>query len=102
MIKHIVAWKLKDEADGRNKNENALLLKTKLEELQHFIGEIKSLEVGINSFNSQEGNWDIVLITEFESQEVLMKYQNHEKHLEVVQFVRKVRELRAAVDYIIN
>ena len=33
MVKHIVFWKLKDHANGMNKQENALSIKEKLEAL---------------------------------------------------------------------
>ena len=33
MIKHIVMWKLKDEAEGSDKQTNAKIMKSKLEAL---------------------------------------------------------------------
>jgi len=34
MLHHIVMWKLKDFAEGKTKNENAELMKEKLEDLK--------------------------------------------------------------------
>lgn len=34
MIKHIVMWKLKDEAEGNSKAENAQIIKNSLEDLK--------------------------------------------------------------------
>ena len=48
MIKHIVMWKLKEEAEGNNKEENISIVKDKLNALTHVIEEILSLEVGEN------------------------------------------------------
>ena len=43
MIKHIVFWKLKNFAEGTSKEENALLVKSKLEGLKKKIKGIKAL-----------------------------------------------------------
>src|SRR5659263_772811 len=48
MIKHIVFWKLKDEALGNDKATNALLIKEKLEALNGQIEGLLKLEVGID------------------------------------------------------
>ena len=65
MIKHIVLWKLKDEAEGRSKIENAHLMKTKLEALPLLITELNAVEVGINMFDNKEASIsDLVLIAE--------------------------------------
>lgn len=60
MVKHIVMWKLKDYEVGREKAENAQILKAKLEGLQEVIPELKFAEVGIN-FDESEAAYDVVL-----------------------------------------
>ena len=45
MIKHIVMWKLKDEAEGNSKDENAKIIKNSLEDLK---GKIVSREEIMN------------------------------------------------------
>ena len=45
MIKHIVMWKLHETAAGRSKEENAKLLKQKLEAMPAQIPELKKAEV---------------------------------------------------------
>lgn len=99
MIKHIVMWKLKDSAEGNSKAVNAQLIKDKLESLKGVIKEIKFMEVGINAENSEAGNYDVLLISEFESFETLEIYQKHPLHKHVGEFVAKVRETRACVDF---
>lgn len=99
MIKHIVMWKLHDLADGASKSENARRLKQRLEALPQQIQEIKFAEVGIN-FNPSEAAFDVVLYSEFESQEALQTYQNHPAHQKVItELLDKIRSRKSVVDY---
>lgn len=97
MIKHIVMWKLAETAESAHKKTNAKLMKKMLEALKIKIPQVVTLEVGLNSNGSEMR--DVVLTTEFKSMEDLNKYQAHPAHQEVVEFVKKVRSDRAAVDY---
>ena len=97
MIKHIVMWKLAETAESAHKATNAKLMKKMLENLKLKIPEVVTVEVGINSNKGEM--WDVVLTTEFKSMEDLNRYQAHPAHQEVVEFVKKVRTDRAAVDY---
>ena len=45
MVRHIVWWTLKPEAEGRTAAENAKLIKQRLEALMGQIPSLKSLEV---------------------------------------------------------
>jgi len=98
MVKHIVCWKLKEEAHGNSKEENARLIKNKLEALKGKIQGLISIEVGINFLDSP-GNYDVILYSELESQEALDIYQNHPLHQEVLPFIREAVLNRVAVDY---
>lgn len=99
MIKHIVMWKLKDYAEGANKEENANIIKKRLENLKSIISEIKYMEIGININSKDKTAYDAVLISEFDSEEALSLYKNHPEHLKVAEFVKNVREARTVVDY---
>ena len=79
-----------------NKKENALEIKKRLENLVNYIDKIKFLEVGINE---NGGEYDVMLITKFESYDDLKFYDSHPEHLKVREFVRSVVETRVAVDY---
>lgn len=96
MIKHIVFWKLKEQADGRSKAENAQLIKEKLEALRGQVDGLINIEVGINFV---DGNYDVALYSELATKDDLDVYQNHPKHQAVLPFVRAVVEDRKAVDY---
>ena len=97
MIKHIVMWTIKD-ADGRSKEENIELFKQKLERLPETIEEIKDLEVGLN-FNTLGTAMDVILISEFENHDALQRYQEHPDHVRVKEFVAKICDRSAVVDY---
>lgn len=98
MVKHIVMWRLKDEALGATKEENALKLKETLLALRNEIDELKAVDVGIN-FNPSEAAFDVVLYSEFENKEGLEAYQKHPEHVKIVEFVGEIRTDRAVVDY---
>ena len=76
--------------------QNAIEIKNRLEALLPKINEIKSLEVGINE---NGGEYDVILITAFESYENLKAYDSHPEHQKVRAFISGVVDNRAAVDY---
>ena len=98
MIKHTVVWKLKEEALGCSKEENALKLKEKLLDLVDKIEEIKGMEVGINCVETPS-SFDFVLNVLFHNKEDLNAYIINEDHKKVGQFVREVVETRVCIDY---
>ncbi len=98
MIKHIVMWKLKDSARGVSKEENAMELKSVLEDLKSKIDVIKEIEVGID-FNKSAAAYDVALYSVFDSRDDLQTYQKHPEHVKVVDFVNEIRDERVVVDY---
>ena len=99
MIKHLVFFKLAEEAEGNAKAENILIIKEKLEALKQVIPVIRKIEVRSNHPGASVDNYDIVLDSEFDSLEDLNIYANHPEHLKVGEFIAKVRTERAAIDY---
>lgn len=100
MIKHIVMFRLKEKAEGRDREGNVMALKAMLEALPARIEEIKFFEVGLN-FSQAAVACDLVLVSEFESKEALVSYQKHPEHLLVADFVGRACESRFVVDYVI-
>ncbi|MCG9881473.1 MAG: Dabb family protein [Bacteroidia bacterium] len=98
MIKHIVFWKLHEHANGMTKQENALAIKQKLEDLQGKIEGLLRIEVGIDFLGSAESA-DLVLYSEFSSKEALDFYQAHPLHKAVMPFIAEARSERRVVDY---
>ena len=98
MVKHIVVWKMREEAEGADKQENALKIKVLLESLKDRIPGVIKLEVGIN-FSAAEGSGDIVLYSEFADRAALEAYQLHSEHQNAAELVRSVVTERRLVDY---
>jgi hypothetical protein len=100
MLKHIVMWKLKDHAEGKTREENAIIMKGLLEALKDKIPEIHFLEVGSNVAPT-DAAYDIALYSEFRDEAALSVYQEHPDHLKVADFVSRIKEQRVLVDYIV-
>jgi hypothetical protein len=98
MIKHIVLWKLKEAANGMNKDENVRAIKEKLENLKGKIEGLIEIEVGIDFLHSAESA-DIVLYSTFESKDALANYQQHPLHAAIMPFIAEARSERRVVDY---
>ena len=91
MIRHIVMWKFRP---GTEAEQKALL--EGLRGLQGVIPQLKRSEVAVNV---GQGNYDAVLVSEFESLEALDAYKNDPRHKAVSALCKSIRTDRVAVDY---
>ena len=91
MIRHIVMWKFRPGTEA----EQARFLEG-LRGLQGIITQLLKSEVAVNV---GEGNYDAVLVSEFESLEALETYKNDPRHKAVSALCKSIREDRVAVDY---
>lgn len=91
MIRHIVMWKFKP---GTEAEQNEFL--TGLRGLYGVIPQLKACEVAVNV---GEGNYDAVLVSEFDSLEDLDTYKNDPRHRAVSALCKSIRTDRVAVDY---
>ena len=91
MIRHIVMWKF---VRGTEAEQEQFL--TGLRNLQGVIPQLLRSEVAVNV---GEGNYDAVLVSEFESLEALDTYKNDPRHKAVSALCKSIREDRVAVDY---
>ncbi|MCK9617576.1 MAG: Dabb family protein [Lentimicrobiaceae bacterium] len=98
MIKHIVCWTLKGNAEGRTKAENAVVMKNLLEGIKGIVPGMIHYEVGLN-FNVSDAAFDVALYSEFENRDALDAYQVHPEHLRVVKELGKIRDKRIIADY---
>ncbi len=98
MIRHIVMFRFKEEAEGRSKKENVLATKRMLDALPGKIPQILKSEVYINAEGANCENADLILISDFESFESLDEYIVHPDHKAVGAFMGPLRESRAAID----
>ena len=91
MIRHIVMWKFRPGTEA----EQAAFLEG-LRGLQGVIPQLLRSEVAVNV---GQGNYDAVLVSEFESMEALETYKNDPRHKAVSALCKSIREDRVAVDY---
>ena len=98
MFNHVVMWRFKDEADGRDKKANLAKAKSKLQALPHKISEIKYYTVALNELESDR-SYDMMLFSSFDSKNDLDVYRVHPDHIEAAEFIRAVTSEAAVVDY---
>ncbi|MFA5462996.1 MAG: Dabb family protein, partial [Dysgonamonadaceae bacterium] len=68
---------------------------------QHLIPVLLKIEVHINDPEISTENYDLILMTEFESINHLNLYINHPEHQKMDSFISKVKTHRAAIDYVL-
>ena len=98
MIKHIVMWNLRGESSAE-KARNVAQLRRSFESLRGRIPGLLQLEIGIDSSGAAYA-CDVVLYSEFASQQALDAYATHPEHLRVKQELADVRISRHQVDYL--
>ncbi|MCL2323826.1 MAG: Dabb family protein [Oscillospiraceae bacterium] len=80
--------------------ENARKMKEYLEDLANKIPNVVSLKVYYDSLSTSDA--DIILISEFKSEEDLKAYIDHPEHKKVVEFNKTVAENRRCFDFFIK
>ena len=91
MIRHIVMWKFRPGTEAEQKQ-----FLDGLRSLQGVIPQLLKSEVAVNV---GEGNYDAVLVSEFESLDALDTYKNDPRHKAVSALCKSIRTDRVAVDY---
>ena len=91
MIRHVVMWKFKPGT--REEMEKFL---AGLRGLYGVIPQIRAQQVGVNCV---EGNYDAVLISDFDSLADLESYKKDPRHVAVSSLCKAIRTDRVAVDY---
>lgn len=94
-IRHVVSWQL-TATDPAEKAAHAAQVAAGLRSLVGVVGEIRALEVGADVGGG--GNWDVVLIADFDDLDAVGRYQVHPEHQRVATFIRSVTAARMAVD----
>lgn len=97
MIRHIVMWNLVGDSPDE-KRRNIELLRRSFESLQGRIPGLRHLEIGVDS-SGVDYACDVVLFSEFETQEALETYATHPEHLRVKAEIGALRIARHQVDY---
>jgi hypothetical protein len=97
MIKHIVMWNMAGETK-EDRRAAAEFLRSRFERLRDEVPGLLHLEVGLDH-SRVDYACDVVLYTEFESQEALDAYATHPAHLRVKDELGRMRIARFQVDY---
>ena len=99
MYKHVVLWKLKDQADGKTKEELAIEVKRRLDELPTHIPEIVKYETAINIGSYGASFFDVSVISEFKNEDDFWAYTKYPIHDDVVAYIQSVQVAEEIVDY---
>ena len=98
MILHLVSWKLKDEALGHPKADNARRICDQLHALRGRIPGLLRLDAGVD-FSATANSADVALVAQFATREDLAAYQTHPEHQAVAAFVSQVVCERRLADF---
>ena len=94
MVKHVILWNLKQEANTEGVKAD---IKANLEALKGKIPGLLEIQVHINPLASS--NCDVMLYSEFENEDALKTYASHPEHVYVADtFVRPYTESRTCMD----
>ena len=99
MYKHLVLWKLKENADGMDKPALAVEVKRRLDTLPSIISEVREYEVGINIGAYGASFFDVGLISIFPNEEAFKRYCVYPEHDAVVAYIQSVTVAEEIVDY---
>ncbi|MDL2306852.1 Dabb family protein [Desulfovibrio sp. OttesenSCG-928-C06] len=99
MIKHIVWWTMKPEADGHTGAENAARIKKMGEELAGKIPGLLSIEMSTDIKGSGTETPTLVLQSSHPTVEALQEYAVHPLHVAVVDVVKVCAASRNSLDY---
>lgn len=98
MLKHIVMWRFKENADGQTAQQHAQWLKSQLDALVGVVPEIRSLECGLDEIGTP-ASFHAVLTVVVDDQAALKRYAEHPTHAAIALRAREITETRVVVDY---
>ena len=98
MVKHIILWKLKEDLNGKGKQEVLDGIKGSLEGLAGKVPGLLNISVEVTPLPSS--NADVMLYSELEDEKALKEYQVHPAHVKAADtYVRPYTETRMCMDY---
>jgi len=98
MIKHIVMWKLKEQAEGADRAANLVKARALLESCRAIVPGIEAFEVG-TATPGLDATYDLVLYSAFTDLAALHAYQAHPEHQKILPFMGAIRAERQCVDF---
>jgi Stress responsive A/B Barrel Domain len=101
MLRHIVMWTLRDQAEGADKAVNVDKAKALLLSCAHVVPGIRAFEVATATPGMDCTN-DLVLHMLVDDAQVLAAYQNHPQHVAIKPFMKAIVQERRCMDFIIE
>jgi hypothetical protein len=98
VIRHIVIWRLKEEAKRFGKIENLERIQRNFEAMRTAMPGLLRLELGVNQAQADDAA-DLLLFSEFESWEALRGYETHPLHDELRALIGPLRSERRVLDH---
>ncbi|MEJ1092173.1 Dabb family protein [Microbacterium istanbulense] len=95
-IRHVVMWKM-NGADAAERAAQAAEVARLLNGLDGVVPQLRAVFAGANT-EYPDANWDVTLVSDFDSLDDLEAYQVHPAHEEAAAYIRSVAAGRAAVD----
>ena len=97
MIRHLVLWKLAAES-ADEKAAVVAELQERFAPLVSLIDGTERLDIRAD-LDATDGNWDVVLDSDYRDADALDAYQVHPSHQAVVPQIKALVSQRAAVDF---
>ena len=97
MIRHVVMWRLKQEAKRDGRIDGIDSIQRNLAALRAHVPGLLRLELGINEVVQPDAA-DLLLYSEFASWEALRNYELHPLHEELRALIGPIRSERRVVD----
>ncbi len=95
MFIHTVLWNFKNQD---TKDQDFKLAKEKLINLKNYISELTEIDIAMANNINQDFQREILLITKFANEKDYIVYRDHEKHLEVKEYLDTVFKDRIVCD----
>lgn len=96
MIRHLVLWKLADDA-ADDKEGIVAELERRFEALVPAIDGLERLEIRAD-LGETDGNWDVLLDADYRDTAALDAYQVHPAHVDAAAYARSVVAARSCID----
>lgn len=97
MIRHLVFWKFETD-DPAEKAAHVAELAARFGTLVPVIDGTERIDIR-GDLGETEGNWDVVLDSDYRDRAALAAYQVHPAHVEVAAYVRSLVVARSCVDF---
>ncbi len=98
MVRHIVIWRLKEEAKQSDWDANLTRIRQIVDAMRTHVPALLRLELGVNQGQASDAA-DLLLFSEFEDWEALRAYEFHPLHRELRTLIGPLRCERRVLDY---